>query len=308
MLLAGPMRPVRHPLKIWRDPRDHLSPLRIITLLCLLAPFAKAIYEFDEIRLGARPIDNLIHRAGFWAIIFLLVALAVSPLRRIARFNQLLDIRRMIGVAAFAYAATHISLFVVDQMFDLAKVAHEIIFRVYLTIGFLALLGLTALATTSTDGMVRQLGVKRWQRLHQAIYVIGGLALIHFFQQNKADEWVPTFAAGLFGWLIGYRLLVKLRKTREEPPTWMLLALTVTMSALTFICEAVGIGIVFNVSPWRILQTTFDFDFNMIRPGWLVLGAGLCVVALDYVRARLAKPRRVVRGAQPALATEKRAG
>jgi sulfoxide reductase heme-binding subunit YedZ len=134
------------------------------------------------------------------------------------------------------------------------------------------------------------------------------LALIHFFQQNKADVWVPTFAAGLFGWLIGYRLIVKRRKTREALPTWMLLALTIAISALTFISEAIGIGIVFNVSPLRVLQTSFDFDFDMIRPGWLVLGAGLCVTVLAFARARLAKPRRAARSAPPALAAEKRAG
>ena len=299
---------MRHSLKVWRDPANRLSAVRIITLTCLVAPVAKAIAEFDEIVHAARPIDNLIHRAGYWTIIFLLVALAVSPLRRIARFNQILDVRRMIGVGAFLYAATHISLFVADQMFDLTKVAKEIIFRIYLTIGFVALLGLTALAVTSTNGMVRRLGVKRWQLLHQAIYVIAGLALIHFFQQNKADVSVPTFAAGLFGWLIGYRLIVKIRKTRDEPPTRLLLALTIAISALTFICEAIGLGLVFRVSPWRVLQTAFDFEWDMIRPGWLVLGAGLCVVALDFVRARAAKPRQAARPAPSGLAPQKRAG
>jgi methionine sulfoxide reductase heme-binding subunit len=283
---------MRAPWKIWCDPAGRLSPLRIVTLLGLLAPLAKAIVEFDAIRFDARPVDNLIHRSGFWALIILLIALAVTPLARIGRFNRVLDVRRMIGVAAFAYAFTHISLFIVDQMFDFAKVAMEIISRVYLIIGFTALLGLTALALTSTDGMVRRLGVKRWQRLHQAIYIIGLLALIHFFQQTKADVWVPTFAASLYGWLIGYRLLVKLRQTREPPSTWMLLALTCAISILTFIAEAAGIAIVFKVSPLRVLQTSLEFDFEMIRPGWLALGAGLCVVALDFTRKRFVKPRK----------------
>ena len=296
---------MRHPFKIWRDPANNISPLRIITLACLVAPVLKAFIDADDIIHSARPIDNLIHRAGYWTIIFLLSALAVTPLRRIARFNQLVDVRRMIGVGAFFYAATHILLFTADQMFDLTKVASEILFRIYLTIGFIALLGLTVLAVTSTDGMVRRLGVKRWQLLHQAVYVITGLALIHFFQQNKADLWVPTFAAGLFGWMIGHRLLLKWRNSRDEPPTWMLLVLTVTISALTFICEAVGIGILFKVSPLRVLQTSFDFDFDMIRPGWLVLGAGLCVVMLDAVRARFAKPRRAAKPAKTTLAASK---
>lgn len=296
---------MRHPLKIWRDTANRLSPLRILTLACLTFPLFKALYDADEIIHGARPVDNLIHRAGFWAIIFLLVALAVTPLRRIGRFNQLIDVRRMIGVGAFVFAASHIALFVIDQKFDLTKVATEIIFRVYLTIGFVALLGLTALAVTSTDGMVRRLGVKRWQRLHQLVYVIATLALIHFFQQTKADVSVPTLAAGLFGWMMGYRLLVKYRNTREEPPTWMLLALAIAVSALTFVCEAIGLGIAFKVSPLRVLQTAFDFELDAIRPGWLVLAAGLCVVVLDLLRARFARPRRASRPPQSTLAAGK---
>jgi sulfoxide reductase heme-binding subunit YedZ len=226
-----------------------------------------------------------------------MTSLAITPLRRIARFNQLVDVRRMIGVGAAIYAACHISLYVADQMFDLRKVASEIVLRLYLTIGFTALLGLAALAITSTDGMVRRMGGKRWQSLHNIIYGIGLLALIHYFQQTKADESVPTFVAALFAWMIGYRLLIKFRKTRDEPPTWMLLALSVAVSALTFIGEAIGLSIVFHAPFMRVLQSAFDIDFSdlsSLRPGWLVLGAGLIVVAVDVVRARFGK-RRVVR-------------
>jgi sulfoxide reductase heme-binding subunit YedZ len=224
-----------------------------------------------------------------------MIALAVTPLRRIGRFNQLADVRRMIGVGAFVYAAAHISLYIADQMFDLRKVASEIVLRLYLTIGFVTLIGLLLLAATSTDSWVRRLGSRRWQRLHQVIYGLALLALVHFFQQTKADVWVPTFVAGLFGWMIGYRLIVKLRKTRDEPPTWMLAVLTLVVSALTFLAEAVGIAVAFNVSPWMVLQSTLEFDLDSIRPGWLVLGAGLCVVALDFLRARFARPRRPAR-------------
>src|SRR6185436_2982349 len=115
----------------------------------------------------------------------------------------------------------------------------------YLTIGFVTWLGLAALALTSTDAMVRRMGGKRWQRLHNIIYGLGLLALIHYFQQTKADVSVPTFVAGLFGWMIGYRLLIKFRKTRDEPPAWMLFLLSVVIAALTFVAEAIGIGIVF---------------------------------------------------------------
>jgi sulfoxide reductase heme-binding subunit YedZ len=118
------------------------------------------------------------------------------------------------------------------------------------------------------------------------------LALIHFFQQTKADVSVPTFVAGLFGWMIGYRLLIRFKTTRGELPAWKLLALSVAIAALTFAAEAIGIGLVFNVSPLRVLGTAFDFDdLSSIRPGWLVLGAGLIVVAVDLVRARFGSRR-----------------
>jgi sulfoxide reductase heme-binding subunit YedZ len=301
--VAGRPRP-KQPWQVWRDAAGRLSPLRIAALTLLFVPAMIATYDFNTEGFGARPLNNVIHRTGYWALIFLMTSLAITPLRRIARFNLLADVRRMIGVGAFLYAATHISLYVADQMFDLWKVASEIALRLYLTIGFVALFGLTALAVTSTDGMVRRLGGKRWQRLHNVIYGIGLLALIHFFQQTKADVSVPTFAAGLFGWMLGYRLLIKFRNARDKPPVWMLLALSIVIAALTFIAEAAGIGIVFNVSPLRVLQTAFDFDdLSMIRPGWLVLGAGLIVVAVDVARARFSRPRRPARrnpGAIPA--------
>jgi sulfoxide reductase heme-binding subunit YedZ len=280
--------------QIWRDRRGTLSWLRIATLALLLTPLGIALWNADAIVHGARPVNDLIHRAGFWMLMFILTTLAITPLRRITRFGQLIDVRRMAGVGAFLYGVTHILLFVTDQMFDLAKVASEIVQRVYLLIGFTALLGLAALAATSTDAMVRRLGGMRWQRLHYAIYGIGILALIHYFQQTKADVSVPTFTAGVFAWLMGYRIVAKLWKVRGELSTPAVAGLSVAVAAGTFIAEAVGIGIAFNVSPLVVLQADLDFDvdLDMIRPGWLVLAAGLAVTALDFACARLVKPRR----------------
>jgi sulfoxide reductase heme-binding subunit YedZ len=301
---ARPAPPTpKAPWQVWRDAGGHLSALRLIALAFLCLPIAIAVYDYSTFGFGARPVNDVIHRTGYWALIFLMVALAVTPLRRIARFNQLADVRRMIGVGAAVYAIAHILLYVADQAFDLRKVVSEIALRLYLTIGFVALLGLAALAVTSTDAMVRRLGGRRWQRLHQAIYVIGLLALVHFFQQTKADVWLPTFVAGLFGWLIGYRLLLKARGIRGELPTWMLLVLTVAVSVLTFLAEAVGIALVFNVSPLRVLDMAFDFDLAVIRPGWLVFGAGLLVVAVDLVRSRFGR-RRVRSGARMSASTK----
>jgi len=273
--------------QLWRDRRGRLSPLRIGTLVLLLLPVAKALYDADAIFHGARPITDMIHRAGFWALVFLGVTLAVTPFRRIARYGGLIEVRRMLGVGTFCYIAAHLTLFIADQSYDLGKVVHEITHRWYLIIGATAWLGLAALAATSTDGMVRRLGPLRWRRLHQAIYVIALLGLIHYFQQTKADVTVPTFAASLFFWLIAYRMLTWWQDAGELS-TLSLLVLSVAVSLLTFAGEAIGIGIAFHVSPLRVLDAAFDFSAG-IRPGWQVLAAGLAVAAIDFVRGRWGK-------------------
>jgi methionine sulfoxide reductase heme-binding subunit len=280
--------------QLWRDRRGRLSALRIAALALLLFPLAKAVVDYDSIVHGARPLNDLIHRAGFWTLVFIGVTLAVTPFRRVLHVGNLVEVRRMLGVGTFCYAVAHLSLFITDHQFNLAKVVHEITHRVYLVIGFTAWTGLAVLAITSTDRMQRRLGPFRWRRLHQLIYGIALLALIHYFQQTKADVTVPAFAAGLFGWLLFYRVLTWWQDTNElAPPS--LLALALVVATLTFFGEAIGIAIAFHVSPMRVLETAFDFEIG-IRPGWQVLGAGLLVVAIDLVRgwqdARMRKVKR----------------
>jgi sulfoxide reductase heme-binding subunit YedZ len=149
----------------------------------------------------------------------------------------------------------------------------EIALRLYLTIGFVALLGLTALAVDldrrhGAPARRQALAAPAQRHLRHRL-----LALIHFFQQTKADVSVPTFVAGLFGWMIGYRLLIKFRKTRGEPPAWMLLALSVASRADVHRRGDRHRHRVQRLAV-RVLRPRFDFDdLAMIRPGWLVLGA-----------------------------------
>ena len=290
--------PVTPAWQLWRDRRGRISALRIATLLFLLLPLAKAAIEAGDIVHGARPLNEMIHRAGFWALVFLGVTLAVTPFRRIFRYGNLIDVRRMLGVGTFCYIAAHLALFFADQSYDVGKFIHEITHRVYLIIGAIAWLGLATLAATSTDGMVRRLGGLRWRRLHQAIYAIALFALIHYFQQTKADVTVPTFAAGLFLWLIAYRVLAWWQDG-SELSTLSLFGVAIGVSVVTFLGEAIGIAIAFHVSPVRVLGTIFDFDAG-IRPGWQVLAAGLAVTVVDAVMSRWKqRPART-----PAVAAE----
>ena len=114
-------------LQLWRDSRGRISPLRIVTLALLAMPVAIALYDYLTVGFGPRPLNNVIHRTGYWALMFLMLALAITPLRRIARFAALFDVRRMIGVGSFCYAAAHVLLYVADQ-----SVAEELIQETWL--------------------------------------------------------------------------------------------------------------------------------------------------------------------------------
>src|SRR5262245_14459025 len=137
--------------------------VKAVLWVLIAVPAALTAYDFAMGNLGARPVTEAIHQIGLWGIRFLFLALAITPLRQLWRWNRLAVWRLNIGVASFFYLVVHFLLYVFDQKFDLAKVASEIVLRYYLTIGFIALLGLAALAVTSTDAMTRRLGGKRWR-------------------------------------------------------------------------------------------------------------------------------------------------
>jgi sulfoxide reductase heme-binding subunit YedZ len=271
-------------MALWHDRRGRFSFLRAVTLAVLVAPFLGLIYFTATHDLGPRPRTEAIHEVGLWAIRFLMLSLFITPLRRIARYAPLIDVRRMIGVASFLYIALHLVLYIADQTFDFGKVASEIVLRYYLTIGFTAWLGLAALAATSNNYMIRELGGPRWRRLHQLIYPIAILATIHYFLQSKLEVFEPTVLGGIFVWLMLYRILHWARPGPAEFPLWVIAATWFAVGALTFLVEALAFGIAFHAPVWRVLQADFTFQAG-IRPGWYVWGAGALVVAVGLLRS-----------------------
>ncbi|MGE5145492.1 MAG: sulfite oxidase heme-binding subunit YedZ [Candidatus Eiseniibacteriota bacterium] len=254
----------------WTDRAGRVVPLKAAVFAGLFLPglwVAGAFYFGD---LGARPVTEAIHQIGLWAIRFLFLSLAVTPLRQLWRWPKLVAVRRMIGVAAFFYAAIHLGLYTVDQMFDLSKVVSEIALRFYLTIGFVSLLGLAALAATSTDGMVRRLGGKKWQRLHQLVYLIAFVATIHFFLQSKSDVTEPTVMAGLGAWLLFYRLRAWTSTGQERWPVAASALLALGATAVTAGGEAVYYWLKMGVDPLLVLNTNLSLDAG-IRPAMAVL-------------------------------------
>ena len=268
----------------WRDFSGRFSPLKLVVFISLFAPALWTLMAFELDWLQPRPFNEAIHRIGLWTIRFIFIALAITPLRQILQWPRLLVLRRMVGVAAFAYALCHLTLYTADQMFDLAKVASEIVLRIYLAIGFTAVLGLSALAATSTDGMIKRLGPRRWQRLHRIVYVIALLATVHFWMQSKLEIWEPTIMAGIYIWLMGYRLLARFVGVRGRLPLAWVGGLAVIAAALTALGEAAYFRLAYGVDPMRVLDANLSLDTGL-RPAVIVLGLGLVVTALGAGRA-----------------------
>lgn len=266
----------------WRDYSGRVSPLKATVFAALFVPgiWAAVGLALRQGDFAARPLMEAIHEIGLWTIRLIFITLAVTPARQILQWPRLILVRRTLGVGAFAYAFTHLTLYTVDQNLNLEKVASEIVLRIYLTIGFSAVLMLAALAATSTDAMIRRLG-PRWQQLHRLVYLIGVLAVIHYFMQSKLDVWEPTIMGGCFLWLMGYRVLAWRQKNRV--PVWQLGVLGVTAGVLTALGESFYFWALHGVDPLRVLPANLSLMAG-VRPSWIVLAMGAGVFALGAAR------------------------
>jgi sulfoxide reductase heme-binding subunit YedZ len=191
--------------------------LKVVVFGLCLGPvtlLALAVFGVGGLSLGANPIEELIHQLGKWGLKFLLITLAVTPLRKLTGWNWLIRFRRMLGLFAFFYVLLHFLVYAgLDQRFGLAVIIEDIAKRPFITIGMAAVLLLLPLALTSTKGMMRRLG-KRWQKLHRLVYVIAILGVWHFYWQVKLDTLEALIYAGILAALLGYRLLDWWRRKR----------------------------------------------------------------------------------------------
>ena len=176
--------------------------------VCLI-PIGQLAYRAYSEDLGANPIDTITRFTGSWSLIFLLTSLAVTPLRRISKWNELIKFRRMLGLFAFFYALLHFSTFVgLDHFFNFQAIGKDILKRPYVTAGFTAFVIMIPLALTSSAAMIRRLG-KRWQQLHRLVYVAAIAGVIHFYWLVKSDIRRPAQYGAVLAVLLGYRLVVK---------------------------------------------------------------------------------------------------
>lgn len=178
-----------------------------------LAPLAWLVWHALFGYLGVNPVETVNRFLGDWALRFLLIALAVTPVRQVSGWAPLARLRRMLGLFAFFYVCLHLSSYLgLDLFFDWQALGKDIVKRRYITFGMIGFALLVPLAVTSTDAMIRRLGGRRWRRLHLLVFPVGMLAVVHYWMMVKADIRQPALYGALLAVLLGYRALVRWRR------------------------------------------------------------------------------------------------
>ena len=255
----------------WHDRSGRFSKLKTAVLALEIAPGAWTAFALITHQLGSRPITEAIHQTGLWAIRFLLISLMASPARAIFNWHRLVLVRRQVGLTSLFYALAHLVLYSSDENWRMVTVAMEILDRFYLEVGFVALVGLSVLGVTSSDRALRQLG-HAWKRLHRIIYVLAALATLHFFLQSKADVAEATLMAGLFFWMMGWRLLPS-GPDREPLPV---LGLGLAATAATAVAEYAWYRFETRIDPVKVLRSELDIRYGPHAVGQMLL-IGICL-------------------------------
>ena len=190
---------------------SRISRVKPFVFLACLIPALLLGWDAFTGGLGVNPIEDITHRTGDWALRFLLVTLAVTPLRRLAGWNGLVRFRRMVGLFAFFYAVLHFSTYLVfDHFFDLLLIIDDVAERKYVTAGFVGFVLMIPLAVTSTQGWIRRLG-RRWAVLHRLVYASAVAGVVHFLWLVKIDIGEPLIYAVILAILLGARLAHRYR-------------------------------------------------------------------------------------------------
>jgi methionine sulfoxide reductase heme-binding subunit len=165
--------------------------------------------------LGANPIEFVTHFTGDWTLRFLVITLAITPLRKLLGLPELIRFRRMVGLFAFFYGSLHFLTYIwLDKFFEVSDIWKDVFKRPFITAGFLAFVSMAPLAITSTTGWIRRLGGARWQALHRLIYLSAVAGAVHYYWLVKSDVRLPLAYGSAVGVLLLYRIVVRLRRRR----------------------------------------------------------------------------------------------
>jgi methionine sulfoxide reductase heme-binding subunit len=207
--------------------------LKPIVFVAALIPFGHLIWRAVNGTLTADPLAAITNDTGIWTLRFVVLTLALTPVRRVTGWNGLARFRRMIGLFAFFYATLHFVTYLIGDRFAsldfpdgfvalstarnlLASIWEDIAKRPYITVGFIAFVSMIPLALTSTTGWIRRLGGRNWQRLHRLVYLTGIAGCIHYLWRVKADTLHPAMYGTIVAILLGYRLVVALKRSRAH--------------------------------------------------------------------------------------------
>ncbi len=192
---------------------------KILIFTNALVPLAFLAWDAFWQKLGANPVEFFLRTTGVLTLLFLLLTLAVTPLRKIFGWNELIKFRRMLGLFAFFYGFLHLVTYsIFDKSLNLPAIAADIWQRPFIAVGMLAFFLLVPLAVTSTNKMVKRLGGKNWARLHKLTYLIAVLGVIHFWMIVKSDITYPLLLALILAGLLGYRVFAN-QKPAKKPAT-----------------------------------------------------------------------------------------
>ena len=207
--------------------------MKPLVFVAALVPFAHLVWRGFTGGLTADPLVEVTNETGIWTLRFVVITLAITPLRRVSGWNPVIRFRRMLGLFAFFYATLHVLTYLVGDRFAslefpdgfvawstlvnlLASVWEDVAKRPYITVGFIAFVSMIPLAVTSTAGWIRRMGGRNWQRLHRLIYLIAIAGVTHYWWRVKADTLHPAVYAGIVAVLLGYRLALSIRRSRWQ--------------------------------------------------------------------------------------------
>jgi len=183
---------------------------RLVLFVNALVPLVLLLWDVWHKRVGANPLEFVTRTTGMLALVFLVLSLAVTPVRTVTGVNQIVKFRRMLGLFAFFYGSLHLMTYVAfDRFFNLKSIPADILKRPFIAIGMTALVLMIPLALTSTNKMVKRLGGKNWSRLHRVVYLAGIAGVLHYWMLVKSDTRLPLTFAFIVALLLGYRLLIK---------------------------------------------------------------------------------------------------
>lgn len=261
----------------WNDRAGRFSPLKAVTFLGMFYPGIWLIYQVETENFGRTPLAGLTYWSGVWAMALLLLALAVTPAAKIFRWPQAVLVRRMIGVTALLYSIAHLFIYFALRFWDFGSIGYEMITRISLIIATISLIGLIPLGMTSLDVAVKWMGAKNWRRLHDTVYVLTVLALIHFLL--SPGVYPPQYLmTGMFFWLMVWRYLEKNGKGRDIRTLVLLALATWCVAAFS---ETGWIWVYHDFEPGWTFANNFRTNFG-ISPAWKVFAVALAVPLLAY--------------------------